>query len=162
MIKRAEANDPVAMNQIGKYCSDEGDYEKAFEYYTKAAGLGNPLAHHNLSIMYRLGRGFEIDEKKEMYHLEEAAIGGHAEARFNLGYVVGKSGRYDKAIRHYIIAANQGHDGSLDNLKKSYADGYVAKDDFASALRGHKAAVDATKSPQRELAEAAKQRARQK
>jgi len=31
--------------------------------------------------------------------------------------------------------------------------GYVSKEDFASALRGHQAAVDATKSPQRELAE---------
>ena len=55
-----------------------------------------------------------------------------------------------------------GHDGSLDNLKKSYADGYVTKEDFASALRGHKAAVDATNSSQREAAEAVKQRARQK
>ena len=30
--------------------------------------------------------------------------------------------------------------------------GYVSKDDFAVALRGHQAAVDATKSPQREEA----------
>ena len=58
--------------------------------------------HHNLSIMYRLGRGFEIDEKKEMYHLEESAIGGHAEARFNLGYLVGENGRYDRVIKHMI------------------------------------------------------------
>ena len=34
--------------------------------------------------------------------------------------------------------------------------GFVKKEDFAAALRGHQAAVDATKSPQRQAAEAAK------
>ena len=33
--------------------------------------------------------------------------------------------------------------------------GLVNKDDFAAALRAHQAAVDATKSPQREAAERA-------
>jgi hypothetical protein len=32
--------------------------------------------------------------------------------------------------------------------------GFVSKEDFAAALRGHQAAVDATKSPQREKGEA--------
>jgi len=32
--------------------------------------------------------------------------------------------------------------------------GRVSKDDFAAALRAHQAAVDATKSPQREAAAA--------
>ena len=53
-----------------------------------------------------------------------------------------------------IIAANMGHDGSLEVLKEFYANGEVSKKDFASALRGHKAAVDATKSDQRAMAEA--------
>ena len=33
-----------------------------------------------------------------------------------------------------------------------YKDGHVSKDDFAAALRGHQAAEDATKSPQRKAA----------
>ena len=44
-------------------------------------------------------------------------------------------------------------------MKKNYAKGFVAKDDFASALRGHHAAVNAAKSPQREEAEVARQMA---
>jgi TPR repeat protein len=64
--------------------SDEGDYIGAFEYYTKAAELGDAEAHYGLSVIYRLGRGVEKDKKKEVYHLEEAAIGGFVDARHNL------------------------------------------------------------------------------
>jgi TPR repeat protein len=53
----------------------------ALEYWTTSAELGDAEAHHNLSCFYRKGQGFKKDEKKEMYHLEEAAIGGHPGAR---------------------------------------------------------------------------------
>ena len=161
-MKRVVANDPVAMNQMGGYYSEQGDYMKAFEYWSKAAALGNMNAHLNLSIMYARGDGVEKDKKKELFHLEEAAIGGVTDARHNLGSIEGINKRYDRAIKHYIIAANMGHDESLEALKENYATGIVTKEEFATALRGHKAAVDATKSPQRKEAEAAKQRAKQK
>ena len=56
-------------------------------------------------------------------------------------------------MKHLIITANLGHDYSLNVLKSCYREGSVSKEDFAVALRGHQAAVDATKSPQREAAE---------
>ena len=40
-------------------------------------------------------------------------------------------------------------------LRCAYAEGFVSKEDFASALRAYQAAVDAIKSPQREEAEVA-------
>jgi hypothetical protein len=40
----------------------------------------------------------------------------------------------------------------MQQLKECYVDGHVSKEDFAAALRAHQAAVDATKSPQREVA----------
>jgi hypothetical protein len=39
--------------------------------------------------------------------------------------------------------------------------GFFSKEDLADALRGHQAAVDATKSPQREAAEKHHQKQRQ-
>jgi hypothetical protein len=42
----------------------------------------------------------------------------------------------------------------LEALKRGFAAGFVSKDDFEAALRGHQAAVDATKSEQRDEAEA--------
>jgi hypothetical protein len=43
----------------------------------------------------------------------------------------------------------------LNALKNCYKYGIIiSKEDFAAALRGHQAAMDATKSPQREKGEA--------
>ena len=54
---------------------------------------------------------------------------------------------------YFLIAAKLGCKESLVALMMSYKAGMVSKDDYAAALRGHQAAVDATKSPQREEAE---------
>jgi TPR repeat protein len=103
--------------------------------------------------LYRRGEGVEKDKEKEMHHLEEAAIGGHHQARFSLAMHEEDSGRIDRAMKHYIIAAKLGYDKALDAVKEGFVKGVVRKDDYAAALRGHQAAVDATKSPQRKIAE---------
>ncbi len=151
-MERAKANDPVAFFRMGSKCKEEGDLEGAFEYWIKAAELGNMMAHHNISCVYRDGEGVEKNIKKEVYHMEEAAIGGHDMARFNLGCYEGKNKRHEKAIKHFIIAANLGLDESLRTLKEYFRRGLVGKEDYEAALRGHQAAVDATKSQQREEA----------
>ena len=56
----------------------------------------------------------------------------------------------NRAAKHFIIAAKLGLDDSLTNLKNLYKDGFVSNEDFSAALRGHQAAIAATKSPQRE------------
>jgi tetratricopeptide (TPR) repeat protein len=153
LMKRMKANDSFALFKLGLSCYDEGDYEGALEYYSKAAELGDMTAHFNLSVMYYDGVGVEKDIKKEMYHLEEAAIGGHPSARFNLGINEGRGGRIERAIKHFIIAAKQGHDDALEQVKKGFQMGWTSKEDYEAALRGHQAAVDATKSEQRDAAE---------
>eukprot|EP00986_Skeletonema_menzelii_P015044 scaffold10944_cov132-Skeletonema_menzelii.AAC.2 len=152
LMKRVEANDPLAMCFMGTERCNEGDYKSAFEYWTKAAALGDVQAHFHLSTLYYDGQGVEKDEKKELHHLEEAAIGGSPHARHNLGCLEGRLGRMDRAAKHWIIAAKLGCDESLESVKDLYKNGYVSREDFAAALRGHQAAVDATKSPQREAA----------
>jgi TPR repeat protein len=87
--------------------------------------------------------------KKGLFHMEKAAIGGHLAARYNLGTYDCNEGRMDRAVKHFIIAATLGCVDSIDLLKECYAHGDVSKKDFASVLRAHQAAVDATKSPQR-------------
>jgi TPR repeat protein len=153
--KRAKANDPVALCQLGQKCDDEGDFEGAVGYYTRAADLGDMMAHYNLSFMYAEGKGVKRDLKKNTYHLEEAAIGGHASARYNLGCEEGRKGKHGRAVKHFIIAAKLGHDGALEYVKMNFQRGYVNKEDYEAALRGHQAAVDAAKSQQREEAEKA-------
>ena len=140
---------------------NEGDYNAAFAYFTRAGSLGNVEAHYQLSTLYYTEMydeevGVDTDEKKALHHLTEAAIGGHPIARHNLGCFEWKDGRMDRAAKHFIIAAKLGFDLSLKCIKDFYKAGHVSKEDFAAALRGHKAAVDATKSPQREEAAAYK------
>ena len=84
--------------------------------------------------------------------MEEAAIGGHPIARYNLGCVEGNKGMNERAMKmkHFIIAANLGFDSAIEMLKGDYASGNISKEKFATALRAHHAAVNATTSPQRE------------
>jgi TPR repeat protein len=105
--------------------------------------------------MYRNGKAVEKDTKKYIYHLEEAAIGGHPEARHNLGCIETNNGNFERAVKHFIIAANLGNDGSLKSLRELYADGHASKEDYASALRAYQAALEAAKSAEREKVEKA-------
>ena len=155
-MKRVEANDPVELSQMGAERYEEGDYDTAFEYFTKAAELGDLKAHHNLGYMHDRGEGVEKDEEKAVYHYEKAAIGGDPSARFNLGNHEARNGRVDKAVKHYIIAAKLGHTGAMETLWDHYKHGSITKEDLDATLRTHQAAIDATKSPQREAAAAAK------
>eukprot|EP00984_Skeletonema_dohrnii_P002487 scaffold862_cov76-Skeletonema_dohrnii-CCMP3373.AAC.5 len=153
-MKRVEANDPVATRELGGKYYDAEDYGRATKYWRKATELGDVVAHYQMSVMYREGNCVQKDTKKSIYHAEQAAIGGHLMARYNLGCIEMINGRIQRAVRHHIIAASLGFDHSLEWLRKNYAAGNVQKEDFAAALRAHQAAVDATKSPQRVVAEA--------
>ena len=182
-MKRIEANDPVALRQEGGVQNKKGEYRSAFEYYTKAAELGDVEAHYELSFLYHDGKGVEKDEEKTLYHTEEAAIGGHPHARFLLGCLECYNGQqvvakglatiirpgddlstkweweeknhrhYERAVKHWIIAAAQGEDDAIETLMKKFKHGFLEREVLATALRAHHAAVDATKSLQRKAAE---------
>ena len=150
MMKRIEMNDPIALSQEGLHQYETGDYISAFEYYSKAAKLGDAEAHYQLSLLYSDGHGVEKDKRKEIHHLEKAAIGGHPEARHNLGCREWDSNdNAERAVKHWIIAATQGVDESIEALMHAFQKGFVRKVDLASTLRSHRAAVDSMKSTQR-------------
>ena len=152
-MERVKRNDPAAMTHVAKKRDQEGDYKTAIKYFTKAAELGNASAHYNLSVAYWKGQCVEKSEEKEMYHLEQAAIGGHHMARHNLGCNEWDNGNTENAVKHFIIAATLGYHDSLELIKELYADGHARKEDYAAALRAYQAAVGATESPEREEAE---------
>jgi len=154
-MKRIEANDPLAMCAEGVQQFKKGDYSSAFQYFTKAAELGDVEAHYRLAGMYEHGEGVEKDRGKVIHHFEEAAIGGHPHARYNLGCIEWNKGNKERAVKHWIIAAAQGDDLSIKALMIAYKGGFVSKENLAAALRAQKAAVDETKSPQREAAKKA-------
>jgi TPR repeat protein len=155
-MERVKKNDPVAMSQMGGRPENEGDYGKSLEYLTKAAELGDVNAHYWLGDLYQNGKnGVEKDAKKAIHHFQQAAIGGHTLARVYLARYEMKNNRFDRAVSHLIIAANLGSDTSLGIIKMLVEKGIVSKDEHTAALRGYQAAVDATKSAQREKADEA-------
>ena len=153
MKRIEEHNDPDAMRFMGKQHAEKGDYMKAFEYYTKAAELGDVEAFHCLGLMYNEGRGVQKDMKKAIHHFEQAAIGGHPRSRGVLGIHEKNNGRFERAAKHFIINANLGADKTLRYIKEFFVAGIVSKEEYAAALRACQDAVDATKSVEREKAE---------
>ena len=153
--ERIEANDPASLCFVGRESYNEEDYDKALEYLTKAAELGDIEAHYQLGRMYYDGKGVEKDEEKAVYHWEKAAIGGHPQARSMLGCieVQAENGNMDRGVKHLIIAANLGHDKSMKALLSAYKDGVITKEEYGAPLRTHQAAIDATKSSQRDQVE---------
>ena len=153
-MKRVEANDPDAMCKHGVEEYNKGDFRSAFEYFTKASEFGHAEAHFKLAMLYETGEGVEKDEGKEMYHYEEAAIGGHPNARYNLGCVEWENNdNTERAVKHWIISATLGEGDSIKILREFYESGDISKKEFASALRAYQTAVVATQSPQRKDAE---------
>ena len=153
MKKRIEVGDPIAMTEMGVELLDKKDYKGAFELFSKAEALGYTEAHYVLARMYYHGHGVEKDKAKEVHHLVQASIGGHPDARYYLAKHEKENGRMDRAAKHCLIAAKLGHDNALKAVNEYYRSGFVTKEDFAAALRGHQAAIDATKSDQRKVAE---------
>ena len=156
IMKRVKVNDPNALRQMGARREEEGDYDKAVEYWTNAVKLGDVRAHYDLGCMYYEGEGVQKDLEKGISHWEKAAIGGHPEARHNLAYHEGKNGNAERAVKHLIIAAKLGDEDSMKGLWKFYSIGHITKKDLDVTLRGHQAAIDATKSSQRDAAAEAK------
>jgi hypothetical protein len=155
LVKRVKANDPAALCKMGETYYKERNYHDAFEYITKAAELEDIEAHFILGVIHYKGEGVERDEEKEVYHYEKAAIGGHPIARNNLGYYEEENGNMERAVKHYIIAANLGLEESMKALWKHYSDGNITKEELEATLRAHQAALDEMKSPERDAAEAA-------
>eukprot|EP00985_Skeletonema_marinoi_P034517 scaffold44129_cov146-Skeletonema_marinoi.AAC.1 len=135
-MRRIEANDPIAMRQMGVKCYTLGDFRGSIEYLTKATKLGDAEAHGQLANSYMIGQGVAGDMKKAFYHFEEAAILGSVTARYALGVIKesGRGGKTERAVKHFIIGANLGCDKSLKCLKEAYAKGLVKKEDLAAAL----------------------------
>jgi hypothetical protein len=63
-------------------------------------------------------------------------------------------------VKHQIIAANLGYEPSLKPIKYMFVAGIVSKEEYAAALRGFQAAVNETKSAEREKGEAFFERVR--
>jgi len=160
MMERVEANDPMAIYNLGiDYRDGEygfpQDYTKALELFHRAGGLGLSSAYCSIGYAYDHGNGVEVDKKKAEHYYELAAILGDEIARSNLGVYEKKAGNMDRALKHYMIAARGGRSNSLEKVKDMYSNGYATKEDYTKALKSYQAYLGEIKSVQRDKAAAA-------
>ena len=98
------------------------NYNKAFEYYTKAAAQGSTEALNRLGDCYAYGRGTEKSYAKAYDFYCRAAYKGLAEAQFNLGncfyYGRGISKNLNSAGRWYKAAAAQNYQSAIKALNQ--------------------------------------------
>jgi len=157
--KRVDLDDANAIFNIG-VCYQDGlfefpqDHTKALELFHRSAELGYTGSYTNIGYAYQHGQGVEVDKKKAVYHYEQAAIGGHEIARYNLGLVEKKAGHYERAMGHWVIAVRSGDNNSLNAIKDSYSNGHATKEDYTKALRLYQAYLGEIKSRQRDEAAA--------
>eukprot|EP00979_Chaetoceros_neogracilis_P002318 scaffold402_cov217-Chaetoceros_neogracile.AAC.5 len=159
--KRVEANDAQAMFNLGSYyrlgtMGLRQDHAKALELFHKSAKLGHNFAHFNLSVCYRKGDMVERDTRKATYHGQLAAMAGNVKARYNLGCDEGRAGNINRACKHWMISANDGHDLSMKKVQERYKSGYVTKDDHAKTTRAYGNSIDEMKSDDRDIAAASR------
>jgi TPR repeat protein len=137
MMKRVEANDAGSIYQLANdyYHGDLGllqDQERAMELWKQAADLGYSKAHYHLGI-----HDAEGNSKKEKFHYEAAAMAGHEAARYNLGITEEKSGKQERAVKHWMIAASAGHHYAMDTMRDVFEKGLVNRDAIDSILTAY-------------------------
>lgn len=154
--KRIDANDASAIYQLGDdYLEGRRglavDKKKAFELHSRAAKLGDDMAHCRLHNSYENGNGVERNQKKAIYHLEMAAILGSVMARHNLAVFEERKGNIRMSMKHFMIAARSGWKEALEPIKRNgYMLGIVTKDEFAEVLRACQFARDEMRIEERD------------
>ena len=152
--KRMKLNDADAFHRLGYayFTGERGlpkNSKKACELWIKAAELGSLDGHSCIARAYLAGDGVEGDVGKAFHHYKLAAIGGDEKARHNLGLIEAYNRDYDRAMKHFMIAARSGNEESLKAVGAGYKQKHVTKDEYAMTLRAHQHSCGEMKSEKR-------------
>jgi TPR repeat protein/S1-C subfamily serine protease len=113
------------------------DYDKAAEWFQKAAKAGNPSAQFYLAFIYKEARGLPEDARKAAELNEQAAIKGNVTSQIALArqYITGDGVKpdYSKAAKLLLKAAESGHVVAQTLLGDLYAQGRGLPQDYSKA-----------------------------
>lgn len=109
----------------------EKDYDKALEWFEKAASGGDASAMFNIGVMYRNGVGVEEDHSKALEWYEKAADLGFSNAMFNIGALYVKGGYgvetdYAEALKWFEKAAEFGEEKAVEYISILREQGLVS------------------------------------
>jgi TPR repeat protein len=104
----------------GVAAAEEGKYDKAVEFYERAADKGNTDAMINLALMYDKGKGVPEDNAQALRLYRVAAAGGNMHGYFNEALMHEKGDGVPKntalAVPLYRKAAELGSPDAMANL----------------------------------------------
>jgi hypothetical protein len=86
-VEKGDANAQLLMGRLHVAKQDEENYEKAFEFFKESAKQGNDIAMTDLGILYKYGRGCDLDFNKARKWFKKAAELGNDKASYSLGYL---------------------------------------------------------------------------
>ena len=110
----------------------------------------NASGYEYLAILYGCGAGVEQDSSKEKHYTILAAKAGHSLVRFKLGNEELKNnGNVERAVKHWWIAATNGHNRALRTIALAYKLGLVSKEKHSSACTSYSQIYKRTWSEQR-------------
>jgi len=150
--KLMESGNGEAYYEYSKYIAPQ-DLKKKSELYLKAGVLGYVGAYFELGEIYMENRGgFIMDKKKAKYYHELAAMNGHVGSRIKLGLMEmeGHACNYNRAAKHYLVAAKAGSEKAINAVKEFFKEGIITKDEYANALRAYHEQQLERKSVQRD------------
>ncbi|MHB9146900.1 MAG: SEL1-like repeat protein [Candidatus Amoebophilus sp.] len=150
VIRDAEAGDPIAQNNLRfMYKNGHGEvaqnYQKAFEWFEKAAHQGDRESQFNLGVMYENGRRITKDVAKAFEWYKKAAEKGDVRAQCSLGnmYYYGRGVTKDvvKAFEWFKKAAEKGHVTAQCSLGVMYRKGEGITKDYQRAFEWYEKAA---------------------
>ena len=141
ILELANEGDACAQNNFGlMYSNGRGvdqSYEKAVEWFQKAAEQGLAVAQYHLGDMYYDGTGVEESNEKAAEWYLKAAEQGFADAQYRLGdmydFGLGVEESYEKAVEWVLKAAEQGFAIAQYDLGFMYEYGTVVEQSYAKA-----------------------------
>lgn len=122
------------------------NYDKAFEFFKKAADLGNADAQWKLGICYLFGEGILKDEEKGVEWIKKAAEKGHCYAQVDLGVCyfngTGVIKNYSEAFNWLKKPAEQGICKAQAFLGMCYSTGAGVTHDIKKGVEWFKKAAE--------------------
>ncbi len=122
VLKRAQAGDPNAQNELGLLYSEgrslPQNYGEAKDWFKKAADQGHANAQVNLGTLYSLGRGAPYSDHMALFWFQKAAEQRNALAFAKLGMMYERG----RAVPQSLIEAHMWY-----NLSVAYGEKRAAE-----------------------------------
>ncbi len=126
-------------------------YEKAVEWYEKAAEQGNARGEWRMGYCYYWGKGLSESNRKAVKWFEKSAAKGYAEGMNDLGIMYqaghGVTQSYEKAFQWFWEAAEKGHLDSQHKIGYYYSNGYGVPKNYEKAVEWYKKAAERGYAP---------------